>query len=356
MNAASPLGRPDGHRFLLLAGAAVTLAILVATSAGLWFYFDEWEVIRDRALDLDSLLRPHNEHFSAVLIAIHRGLIEVFGTTSYTPFLAALYATHLFLAATVYVLLREDGTVWQATAGTLIVLLPGAGGQNLVTAFQIGFLLATALGALALAMAPRRPGLAAGLLTVSVATQGVGLFYLAATAVRMRGDRRIVWLLVPVAVYAAWFAPYGIQSLGIHGSPAPASIPAYVAYGIATAFGQGYPVVGAMVIALVVVTIRGRARDRLVVASVVGLVSMFVITGAVRAQFGPEQATTSRYVSVALPFVLVIVLAAWRSACERYPIGRLGPWITGAAIVLGLIAFAMFRASWPEILASDPAL
>ena len=160
---------------------------------------------------------------------------------------------------------------WQATAGTLIVLCPGAGGQNLFTAFQIGFLLATALGCLALAVSPRRPGLAARPPVDRGRDPGVGLFYLAATAVRLLGRREIAWLLVPIALYGVWFVTYGLDALGIHGSPAPAAIPAYVAYGIATAFGQGFPIVGAIVIALVAISIRGRALERLVLASVVGL-------------------------------------------------------------------------------------
>jgi hypothetical protein len=63
---------------------------VIAVSSRLWFCNDEWEVIRNRALDLESLLRPPNERFSAVLILIHRGLVDLLGTLSYAPFLAAL--------------------------------------------------------------------------------------------------------------------------------------------------------------------------------------------------------------------------------------------------------------------------
>ena len=344
------------HLWAVAIAAILTLVILVATSQGLWFYYDEWEVIRNRALDIESLLRPHNEHFSAVLVLIHRGLVDAFGTASYGPFLAALWVTHVFASATVYVLLREDGTAGQAAAGTIIFLVPGWGAHNLVTAFQIGFILATALGCLALALSVRRPALAAILLSVAVATQGVGLFYLVATGARLIGRRTIGWLALPVAIYGAWFFSYGLDAMGAHGPGAPSSVPAYVIFGIAGAFGQGSPVLGATVIAVVAFVIRRRATDRLVVASIAGLVSMFVATGLVRAQIGPEQALVSRYFSVALPFALVIALAAWRSACERYPIRRLGPITVAIAVVVGLLSFAQFRAAWPELLAADPAL
>jgi hypothetical protein len=344
------------HWLLIAAAAAATVVILVVTSGGLWFYYDEWEVIRNRGLDVGSLLRPHNEHFSAVLIAIHRGLIEVVGTSSYAPFLVSLWLTHLFASATVYVLLSEDGTPWQATAGALLFLMPGWGAHNLVTAFQIGFVLATGLGCLALAICIRRPGLAAGLLTAAVATQGVGLFFLAATGVRLLGRRSVLWLTIPAVVYGAWFLLYGNDAMDQHGPGEPASIPAFVVYGITGAFGQGSPVLGAVVIAAVCLVIRRRAFDRLVLASVAGLLSMFIATGIVRAQFGPEQALVSRYFTVALPFALVIVLAAWRTACDRYPIRGFGPVLVAVAIVFGLAAFATFRAAWPDLLAGDPAL
>lgn len=348
-----PLPRA-AHRWLLVVAGIVTVAILALTSRGLWFYNDEWEVIRNRALDLESLLRPHNEHFSAVLVVIHRGLVEVFGTASYDPFLIALWATHLFAAAAVYVLLREDGTEWQATAGTLIFLLPGWGGHNLVTAFQIGFVLASALGCLALALSVRRPAVAAVLLTIAVATQGIGLFYLVATGIRLVGRRGLAWLLVPVALYGVWFVGYGASAVAQDGPVDLAAVAAYVMYGVVGAFGQGYPVLGAVVLTTVVVVIRRRAMDRLTIASTAGLLSMFGTTGLVRAQLGVEQALASRYLTVALPFVLVIGLAAWRSASERYPIRRAGPVIVAVALVIGLVAFAQLRAEWPALLSADP--
>jgi len=342
------------HLWVLIAVSVVTLAVLAATSSGLWFYNDEWDMINDRGLDVDSLLRPHNEHFSAVLVVIYRSLISLFGTTSYAPFLVALWATHLFAAASVYVLLREDGTPWQATAGTVIFLAPGVGAHNLFTAFQIGFLLATALGCLALAVSPRRPGIAAVLLTIAVATQGVGLFYWIATVVRLSGRRSLVWLLLPVSVFAMWLLLFGRSSVGASPPAELTALPAYVLYGLASSFGQGDPRLGAIVVALVVVSIRSRSRDPLVIAAAFGLLSMFITTGLVRAQLGFAQAGASRYYTVALPFVLLIVLAAWRSARERYPVGRIGIPLVAIAVALGFTFFVTFREWWGPLLASDP--
>jgi hypothetical protein len=342
----------------VVAVAVGTIALLVIVSPGLWFYNDEWVFIRERSLTADGLLEAHNEHFSAVLVLLFRGLIELAGTTSYAPFLAMSWATHLLAAATVFVLLREDGTDWQASAGSILFLVPGAGGFNLLAAFQVGFMLATATGCLALAIAPRRPGVAAGLLGISIATQGVGLFYLIATAVRLLGDRRVVWLAVPAAVYSAWFLAYGASAVGTHGEGNPAAVPAYVLRGVTAGFaglvGSASFLIGLALVALAALLIRRRAFDRLVLASAGGLASMFLVTGLVRAQFGVEQAAASRYVTVAMPFVLVVVMAAWRSGRERYPIARLGPVLVVIAVVLSLVGFAGIRASWDEKLATDP--
>jgi hypothetical protein len=119
--------------------------------------------------------------------------------------------THLVASATVYVLLREDGSPWQAAAGTIIFLIPNWGAHNLLTGFQIGFILATACGCLTLAVGPRRPALAALLLTVSLATHGVGLFYLLATGVRLVGRRSVASLAIPALVYGAWFGPLALR-------------------------------------------------------------------------------------------------------------------------------------------------
>jgi hypothetical protein len=127
-----------------------------------------------------------------------------------------------------------------------------------------------------------------------------------------------------------------------------------VTAGFAGLVGSASFLIGLALVALAALLIRRRAFDRLVLASAGGLASMFLVTGLVRAQFGVEQAAASRYVTVAMPFVLVVVMAAWRSGRERYPIARLGPVLVVIAVVLSLVGFAGIRASWDEKLATDP--
>ena len=68
------LRHPEAAHVAVIATALVAVVVLVASSTGLTFFFDEWQFIRERDLSVESLLVPHNEHFSAVLVLIHRGL------------------------------------------------------------------------------------------------------------------------------------------------------------------------------------------------------------------------------------------------------------------------------------------
>ena len=82
---------------------------------------------------------------------------------------------------------------------------------------------------------------------------------------------------------------------------------------------------------------------------------MYVVIGLVRAQFGPDQAVSTRYLYVAMPFVLVIGLATWRSFSERFQGARwIGPILVGSAVAGNLIAYVGVRNWWTTILASDP--
>ena len=87
------------------------------------------------------------------------------------------------------------------------MLVLGSGYYNLFWAFQMGFVASMALGLWALVALPNRPRLAAILLLLSVMTQGVGLFYVAAAGAYLVATGRVratIWLAIPVAVFGVW--------------------------------------------------------------------------------------------------------------------------------------------------------
>ena len=195
-----------------------------------------------------------------------------------------------------------------ALGAMAVMLLLGSGGDDILWAFQSGTIGATAAGMAALVVAPRRPAVAALLLTIALSTSGVGLAFFVGTGVHLllTRPRALPWLLVPLGYYLTWFAcsprrPSRRVSNGLV---------EYVLAGLtasaAGVLGSTSLVVGSIAL-LALAFGLGRALDdpagRL--AMLASSVAFFVIAGLVRAQLGPDQATASRYIYVAAPAFLI---------------------------------------------------
>ncbi len=289
-------------RLLFTAAAVLAVVLILGLTVGLSFHGDEWSYIVDRRLTLESMLQPHNEHLVFLHVLVYRGIVELFGTGSYLPFLAALMVAHVAMAAGVLVLMRRVAPLEGALAAAVLMLLLGTGFDNLVWAFQVGFVGAAALGVWAMACGDR-PVWAALLLTMALWTNGDGLFYLAPTAVLL--GRRWWVVAIPIAAYAPWYVLMGRGPATIDGPfleyalRLTGSVFGGVS-GVGWLFGLavGAGVLGGLAI---------RRPSRFVVAGVVGLLSQVAILAIGRAHFGPWQAEASRYVYVAAPFVFLML-------------------------------------------------
>jgi hypothetical protein len=149
--------RPDRYDAAVLVAAGVAVLVLVRLGMGLTFFADEWAVVADRALTVDDLLRPFNEHWLAVTIVAYRALLGVAGMGSYVPYLALLAVLHVTVALLVYALVRRRTLPPVAVGIALIVLFFGSGFENLFWGIQIGFVGATALGLGALLLLDDEP-------------------------------------------------------------------------------------------------------------------------------------------------------------------------------------------------------
>lgn len=302
----------EGER-LYWAAAMAAVVLILPMAATLSFHGDEWSYIVDRRLTIESLLQPHNEHLAALHVLAYRLLVELVGTDSYVPFLSLLLVCHVALARGVLALLRQRATNLAALAAAVLLLFLGSGFDNLVWAFQSGFVGSLALGTWALVLA-QRPWWSALLLTAAVATHSPGLFFVAPLAILIR---RRVPLILPIGLYVVWLSLVGRESI-----PFPGAGP-YIAYA-ATMLGSvagglsgvglpaGFAVAAAYPVALATQAWRDRGLDRFVIAGLAGLASGVVILAFGRAHFGPEQATASRYIYASAPFVLM-TLTAFRS-------------------------------------------
>src|SRR3954452_9489430 len=284
---------------LLAVGALVTL---VWFGRDMTFYHDEWAFILQRDLSVDGLLKPHNEHLSATLVLLYRVLLGTVGMGSYWPYLGVTFALHVAVAAIVYfVVRREAGEIW-ALGAMAVVLFLGSGGDDILWAFQSGTIGAVAVGMGAVVIAPRRPMIAAILLTVAVATSGAALAFAAGTALHLLlvRPRALVWLAIPAVVYGAWLAAFGASAIA---SPHLIGLAEYVATGVnasaAGAVGVTSLVVGEVVLLALAFGYGWlRSVPRVVGALLASGLAFFIIAGFARAELGPEQATAPRYVYI----------------------------------------------------------
>ncbi len=328
-----------------LALAAIALVVLVRLGRDMTFYHDEWALILKRDLSIDGIFAPHNEHLSATIVILYRVLLGTVGMGSYWPYLGVTYALHLAVAGLVYGIVRAEsptGASGWALGAMAIMLFLGAGGDDILWAFQSATIGAVAAGIGAVVVAPRRPGLASGLLTIALATSGASLAFLVGTGVRLllTRPRAVAWLLLPSGLYLAWYVTYGAAGVAALRSPSLDGVPEYVATGLAATaagvLGSSAPIVGAVAIVLLLAGwLARRPVPSVVVALLAAGVAFYVIAGTVRAELGPEQAAASRYLYIVAPAFLVggaIVLS-------RLP-RRIGVGIGAVVLVVALVGNA----------------
>lgn len=311
------------------------LVVLVWLGRDMTFYHDEFAFLLLRDLSWDGIFGPHNEHLSATLVVLYRTLVGTVGTVSYWPYLGVTFALHVAVAGIVYVVVRrESNTAW-ALGAMAVMLMLGSGGDNILWAFQSGPVGAVAAGMAAVVIAPRRPAVAAILLTIALATSGAGLAFLVGTGFHLllARPRAVAWLALPVGLYLGWYLLYATSAV----SASLAGLPEYVLTGLAAsaagALGSTSLVVGEVALLLLAFGLgRARAVPPVVLAMLVAGVAFFILAGLVRARLGAEQATAPRYVYIVAP--AFIIAGAVLLARIPKPLGNL---VGVAVLVVALV-------------------
>ncbi len=298
---------------MFFAYAAAAVAVILPLASTLSFLGDEWSYIVDRRLTFESMLQPHNEHLAFLHVLVYRGMVELIGIGSYLPFLAVLLAIHVSAAGATYVLLLRHVSRAMAMAATVLFLFLGAGFDNLVWAFQIGFVGAIAFGVWALVAADRgHPWIAAALGTASIWTQSDGLFFLLPLFVLLRNR---VPLVMPLVTYGAWYLVIGRGTVpltlgGDYLAYAVTAVGSGVGgvLGIGAVLGLGAAIAAAVWLgARVVLHGRDGRLEPIVLAGIAGLFFEYAILTVARAHFGADQALAPRYVYAAAPFLFMLL-------------------------------------------------
>ena len=323
------------HARLIVIGAALLVGLAVLwLSRNFNFYFDEWDfILAAPAWTPTSLLEPHNEHPTMLLRAVYALLLNTVGLRSYLPYMTVLLALHGASVVLLFELVRRRAGELIGMAAAALLLVLGAGWENLLWAFQISFVGAVACGlGMMLALESRRTHgrlvVAMVLLAASMMFSGIGLFFGFACAVQLLatpGRRRDAVALVPIAIaLGAWYLAFGRH--GSAPSVAPSggnlvSLPLYVAWGIGSAIaglaGLSGPI--GLVLALVAAAVmalhwrRQHTVDPFALGVIAALISFYVVTGLNRAQLGYGQSGAGRYVYEGAVLWLVLLVLCWQS-------------------------------------------
>jgi hypothetical protein len=355
---------PAGDRAALATFVALLVVAFPLILFGLgrqrWFFQDEWDFLVTRhASSVHDLLRPHNEHWSTLPVLVYRGLWAVFGLHSYRPYQAVVVALHLTAVALLRVVMRRSGVNgWVATVTAAALILFGAGQENIVWAFQMGFVGALVFGLVQLLLADhegrwdRRDwlGLAAGAAALMCSGIGVTMVVVVGVAALIRRGWRVAAAhTAPLAaLYLAWFVA---ERPGVGSNPTHQGLPyvlgqivRFVIDGVAGSFRSlGYfPVVGIALAAVLVggLVVAGRREGRELaqraagpLGLLVGVVVLLAISGWGRWQFGPTYADQSRYLYLTVAMLLPALAVAVDALGRR--------WLVAVPLALALVAIGV---------------
>lgn len=341
---------------VLVALSAVVFAAVLYLTSYKNFYYDEWDFVSQyRPSQSTSIWLPHNEHWSTLPILLWKLLFAVFGLSSHIPYEAACVAGHVACVILLFMFIRRRSGDIPAFAAAAVLLVLGSGGTNIVWAFQVAWVGSIAFGLSAMLLLESdlpfwpRTLLVSAVLLASLMCSGVGLAFLAAVGAALLFDpkrrRYLAVLVVPVAVFGAWFLLYGAGLPGTPGAPCPTCLPSgaranlhggitldyfltldrFVVSAAAASLAGivGLPNWGIVVLPILAAVIalqwrRSKGIESWQIGMVVGLVAWFGLVGLGRAKTSLLAASDPHYLYVGAVFLLPLIanlvrLLPWRS-------------------------------------------
>lgn len=349
-----------GRRWLSPATAhyvslVVAFAWILVCAREQWFFFDEWDFLK---LSSTDFLTPHLGHWSTVPMLVTAGLRELVGLGSYWPYLLTAVLVHLGIAHVLWRLLRRAGvTPWIAVLLAFAIALFGAGSENILWAFQFGFLGAVLLDLIAVLLVDRATrerywrGFApvVALTVASLMFSGTALPLIggvAVVALRRVGLWRAALLVAPsAAVYLAWYL-YAQSNPVYFMPPGPSGYPVLSLVGRMGGFAfrmlsggldglTPVPFLGLILFLCLVVyaTVRGPLlwqRAPLVLGLAASAVAFALLTAYSRFDFTTDTATSSRYIYLTTVLLMPLIgllsteLAALHPRVELAIVAALG--------------------------------
>ncbi len=339
------LGPPRRPGIGFVAALCVGYVLLLILGRDQWFLLDEWAFIGPRypllSTDyLEYLLRPHNEHWHSFDGLMFQMLLPRVGLRQYVAYLAVSNLFHVGVVVALRGVLRRVGlSPFWATAAACTFILFGRGSQNLISAFQIGFVASVAFGLAHLLASDhdgridRRDVLGLLLGALGVASSGVALTFVVVVGVNLALRRRwwaCALAVVPLlAMHGLWRVAYRSELDLPHASNRELmQLPEYVWRGLGWAIESTVHLSGAaaaLVIAVAAVATVMRADQRSMLrvptAMALGAVFFYATTGFARLSLGIDQAASSRYAYVGAVLVFPFIAQLLRWLLAHRPVG-----------------------------------
>jgi hypothetical protein len=325
-----------------------TAALMLYLSRGLTFNLDEWTVVTERrGPGAPSLLQPHNEHLSILILGLLVGLLQVGGLDAQPLMMVPLIALQITLGVLLFVIARRRVGAGVALGVAALALLSGLAYENFLVPGQAGQMASIVAGVAAFALldlprTPRNDRLLAALMIVAIASSGMGIPVLVGVAVELaltRDGRARLWVVgVPFALYVLWYVAYGTNR-AVFDELALSLLWAWTALSHAAGAiigerqvepGRQFLIVLIVLLAYRTWRIGPRARIRMLALATI-LVTFYGLTAISRHDIAPP--SSSRYLTVGLVFMLLMLVEAARGWTIRR-------WVPAVVLPLVLISFS----------------
>lgn len=184
----------------------------------LTFFFDEWDIINVPTWSLARIMAPHNVHIAIMLRAVYIALLNINGIRSYIPYIVVLLTLHGASAFMIFAILRNAAGSYAGLIGCATLLIYGPGAQNLVWAFQIGWVASILFGLLSWWLLTNHDSgktlliMASVFLVIAVLFSTIGIFMLIGIAIHMvaAGKWKMGKSVFPaLIIYLTWLLIYG---------------------------------------------------------------------------------------------------------------------------------------------------
>jgi MFS family permease len=317
---------------ILLAAQAVYLLYL---ARDMWFVWgDDYDffLLRGTIPGVDEgLWAPHDDHWMTAVVLIDRLLFSLVGLHTYLPYVAVSIGLHLGCVLVTYLLLLRLGArPWLSVAASVVGLFAGIGAQAVLWNTTTGLIGALFCGLLAAYLLERRPDTFRGrlpavvVLVVGLTFSGTGVvavFFVAVfTLVRRRLRSAFAVVILPAAVFVAWYAAYGHT-----GAKAPLAdrwdylgVAKYVWVGLTSCLEGASGIDGAgpvLLLAVLAVVLGAPARvpsglRALALAGLCAALAQLTLAAVSRPSFGEEAFTGGRYAYLTLMFLVPALAVA----------------------------------------------